>query len=163
MTPSAPTEHGERLVEKTDEHWVRFVWPVVLATLLLGTSFLLFALAGLSAHHYMWLSHLTFACAALLFLFTQHWLFMMLLGDSLDCIIITNKRLIRIHVVPLFVEDILEISFEKMKTVDAVKNGFLQNVLRYGTLVFETKLATVPYVRHPNRVAKVIQHAMDES
>lgn len=163
MTPHIPAEHGERLIEKVDEHWVRFVWPAVLATLLLAISLVLFALAGLGAHHHPLLSHVSFAFGMLLFCLTQHWLFMMLLGDSLDCIVVTNRRLVRIHAVPLFVEDILEISFKKMKTVDAVKNGLLQNVLRYGTLVFETKLVSVPYVWHPNRMAKVIQQAMDES
>lgn len=160
MPPSA-TEHGERLVQVSYEHWVRFVWPFVLSTVLFGISLLLYTLAGISAHHSMWLSHLTLAAGMLLFSFTIHWYFMVLLGDALDCILITNKRLVRLQYRPLFHDDVLEISFEKMKTVEAQKTGLLQNILRYGTLTFETKLASVPYVWHPNRVAKVIQETMN--
>lgn len=160
MTEHPSTERGERLVTITEEHWIRFVAPVLLAAMLLLISLLLFALAGLSAHHYMWLSHVTFVAGMLLFVFTLHWFFMILLGDALDCIIITDKRLLRMQFRPLFHDEVFEISFEKMKTVDARKVGFLQNVLRYGTLYFETKLASVPYVRHPNRVAKIIQETM---
>lgn len=161
MKERQPTEHGERLVTITDEHWIRFIGPVVIAAMLLLVSLLLFVLAGLSSHHYMWLSHVTFIAGMLLFTFTLHWFFMILIGDSLDCIIITNRRLLRMQYRPLFHDDVLEISFVKMKTVDAQKIGFLQNVLRYGTLYFETKLASVPYVRHPNHVAKIIQATMN--
>ena len=96
-----------------------------------------------------------------LFTFTAHWFFILLLGDALDCMLITNKRLLRMQYRPLSHEDVLEISFEKMKTVEARKVGFLQNILRYGTLHFETKLASIPYVSHPNKVAKTIQETMN--
>lgn len=152
---------GEQLRHVSYEHWIRFVGTALLACLLLGISILLYTLAGIAAHHSMWLSHAAFVAGMMLFAFTLHWLFIVLLGDAIDCILITNKRLIRLQYRPLFHEDILEISFEKMKTVDARKTGILQNVLRYGTLYFESKLASVPYVSHPNNVAHVIQEAMN--
>ncbi|OGJ56424.1 hypothetical protein A3D88_03525 [Candidatus Peribacteria bacterium RIFCSPHIGHO2_02_FULL_52_16] len=158
--PSSSLEHGEQLEQLCDEHWIKYVGTVILATLLFGISLLLFLLAGLSAHHYMWLSHLTFFAGLTLLLFTHHWFFMSLLSELLDSIIITNRRLMRIHFRLIFQEDILEISFDRMKTVDAQKHGLLQNLLHYGTLVFESKLATITLVPHPNRVAHVIQKAM---
>lgn len=156
-------EHGETLIHIAYQHWIRFVGPIALAIALLGTSVLLYALAGISAHHYMWLSHFTLITGMLLCTFTIHWFFIVLLGDALDCIVITNKRLLRMQYRPLSHEDILEVSFDKMKTVEARKDGILQNILRYGTLTFETKLATIPYVLHPNGVAKTIQEAMNRS
>lgn len=161
--PHPPIEHGERLIDITYEHWVRFVGPIVLGAALLGISALLYALASITVHHSMWLSHVSLIAGMLLFTFTLHWFFMVLLGDALDCILITNKRLLRLQFRPLFHEDILEISFEKMKTVEVRKIGLLQNVLRYGTLYFETKLASVPYVSHPNAVARTIQEAMNNN
>lgn len=157
---SATPQPGERVVAVSNEHWVKYVVPVTISVFLFAISFLLFILAGLSAHHYMWLSHTTFIAGLFLFLLTLHWLFMMLLSESLDRIIITNRRLIRLQYRLIFHEDILEVSFEKMKTVDAQKQGLLQNLLHYGTLVFESKLASIPLIPHPNRIAKVIQEAM---
>lgn len=153
-------EHGERLVKVVDEHWIKLVLPVTVCILVLSASILLFILAGISAHHYMWLSHITLIAATLLFFVAHHGFFMILLSETLDRIIITNKRLIRLKYRLIIQEDNLEISFEKMKTVDAIKKGLLQNILHYGTLMFETKLATVQYVPHPNDVAKTIQEAM---
>lgn len=158
----AGAQHGERLVLVTDEHWIKYLPPVAVAVMLFGISLLLLVLAGMSAHHYMWLSHLTFIAGMTLLLITYHWFFMVLLSEELDRIIVTNRRLLRIQYRLIFREDILEVSFEKMKTVDAVKSGIIQNVLHYGSLVFETKLARVPLVPHPNRVAHVIQEAMAE-
>ncbi len=159
MTPQT-TDHGEHVVKVTDEHWVKYVAPVLISMFLFAIAFLLFLLAGITAHHYEWLSATTYIAALLLFLVTHHWFFMVLLSESLDKIIITNRRLMRVQYRLIFHEDILEVSFEKMKTVDARKHGFLQNLLHYGTLYFETKLAAVPLVPHPNRVAKIIQDAM---
>ncbi len=156
----SPETNGEHVVTVTDQHWIKYVIPMTIAFFLFAVVLLLFVLAGITAHHYMWLSYTTFIIALVLFLFMLHWFFMVLLSEAMDRIIITNKRLIRTQYSLLFREDILEISFEKMKTVDAQKTGILQNVLHYGTLVFESKLATIPLVPHPNRVAKTIQEIM---
>ncbi len=138
---------GETLVSVVNEHWIKYVFPVVMYVLLLGISLLLFILAGITAHHYMWLSHVTFVAGLLLFLLTHHWFFMVLLSESLDRIIITNRRLIRLQYRLILHEDVLEVSFEKMKTVNAQKEGFLQNVLNYGSLLFENNKAIVSSCR----------------
>ncbi|MBI2636352.1 hypothetical protein HYW84_03445 [Candidatus Peregrinibacteria bacterium] len=154
------TDTGERLVHVCDEHWIKYIAPASVSLFLFAVSALLFALAGISAHHYMLLSHATFISALLLFLLTFHWLFVVLLSEALDRIIITNKRLLLIQYRLIFHEDILEISFDKMKTVEARKHGFIQNLFHYGTLIFETNKASVRLVPHPNRVARIIQEAM---
>ncbi len=161
--PTTQDLNGERLVALTHEHWIKFVAPCVIASLLTIIALLLYLLAGTTSHHYMWLSHITLLAGTALLLFTHHWFFMTCLGDSLDSIIVTNRRLVRMQYTLLFQEDILEISFEKMKTVDARKQGILQNLLHYGTLFFETKLATIPLVPHPNRLARIIQDAMRQA
>lgn len=163
MNPSSSLSAGETLITVACEHWIKFILPAFLSALLFLISFLLFFLSGLSAHHYMWLSHATFIAALFLFLLTFHWFFTALLSDSLDRIIVTNKRLLRLNYRLIFHEDILEISFDKMKTVDARKEGFLQNLLHYGTLTFESKLASIGLVPHPNRMARVIQDAMRQA
>jgi len=157
---SIQADHGEYIVTVTDEHWIKYVPSLTVSFFLFFITILLFILAGMSAHHYMWLSHATYIAALILFLTTMHWFFMMMLSETLDRIIITNRRLLRLRYRMLFDEDVLKISFEKMKTVDAKKHGIIQNILHYGTLFFETKLAAVPYVPHPNRIAKIIQEAM---
>lgn len=157
------SDSGEHVVMVTDEHWVKYIVPVVISVFLFGISVLLFLLAGISTHHYMWLSHATYIAALILFLLTQHWFFMVLLSESLDKIIITNTRLMRVQYRLIFHEDILEISFNKMKSVDVRKHGFLQNILHYGTLIFEVNKATIRLVPHPNRIARIIQEAMHSS
>lgn len=154
---------GEHVVRVTDEHWVKYVIPAMISVFLFAIAVLLFLLAGFTAHHSVWLSHAAYISALVLSLVTLHWFFMVLLSESLDKIIITNRRLLRVQYRLIFHEDILEVSFEKMKTVDARKHGFFQNLLHYGTLYFETKLAAVPLVPHPNRIARVIQDAMQQS
>lgn len=153
-------EYGERVVKVTDEHWVKYVVPVLISSFLFAIAFFLFFLAGFTAHHYAWLSRFAYIAGLILLLLTHHWLFMVLLSESLDKIIITNRRLLRVQYRLIFHEDILEISFDKMKTVDARKHGLIQNLLHYGTLYFETKLASVPLIPHPNRIAKIIQEAI---
>jgi hypothetical protein len=155
-------ETGEHVVGVYDEHWVKYVAPVCISIFLFVNSFLLFMLAGMTVYHYTWIFYVAFTTALLLFLLTLHWFFMFLLSESLDKIIVTNRRLLRVQYRLIFHEDILEVSFEKMKTVDARKHGILQNLLHYGTLYFETKLAAVSLVPHPNRIARIIQEAMRE-
>src|SRR3989338_6360417 len=95
--PYTTPREGEHLIHSCDEHWVKYVVQVVLYCLLLHIALLLFVLAGLSAHHYMWLSHGTFLAGLVLLLIIHHWFFMVLLSEALDRIIITNRRLVRIQ------------------------------------------------------------------
>lgn len=158
--PHPNNNNGERLIYVTGEHWIRFVLPAFVAALLMGNSILLFFLAGLSAHHEeMWLSHVAFVAGFLLLLLTHHWIFLCLLGETIDRIFITNQRSIQFDTRLLLHEEIRENSFDKMRTVEAVKEGLLQNVLNYGTIRFQGGI-DIYLVPHPHRVAKAIEQAM---
>lgn len=157
----SPTPHsGEKLIRIVSEHWIKYVFPIFIAIALLSVSFLLFVLAGLTAHHYVWLSHVSFIAALLLFLITHHWFFLMLLGESTTHIIVTNHRVMRLRERVFFREERLEVSFDKMKTVEASKHGLLQTILRYGNLQFEGEKSIIPLVPHPSSVARDIEQAM---
>lgn len=153
---------GERLVQVTDEHWVKYLLPVTVSVLIFAVTLLLFVLAGVTAYHYAWISALTFVAGTLLLHLTVHWIFMVLLSEAIDRIIITNKRLLRVQYRLIFHDDVLEVSFAKMRVVEAEKSGFLQNLLHYGTIVFESTLS-IPLVPHPNRVARTIEETILES
>jgi len=153
------TRNGEKIIRTVGEHWIKYVFPVFVFIFLLGISVLLFLLAGLTAHHSMWLSHVSFLLALGLFFITHHWFFVMLLSESVTRIVVTNHRIVRLRERLFFEEEMLEVSFEKMKTVEAQKHGLLQNILRYGTLRFETG-TKIPLVPHPNNIAKDIEQAM---
>lgn len=153
------TKSGERLIHVINEHWIKYVFPVFVYTTLIGISLLLFVLAGISAHHYMWVSHLTFIAALSLVLLTHHWFFLRLLGDAIDCIVITNQRSIYFETRLLLHDSMRENSFDKMRTVEAYKEGLLQNIFHYGTLKFQGGI-DIPLVPHPHRMAKEIEQAM---
>jgi hypothetical protein len=158
MAHVAPV-HGEKIIRIVSEHWIKYVFPAFLYVVLTGFSILLFILAGLTVHHSMWLSHLSFIAAFMVFLIAHHWFFTKLLGETMTHIVITNRRVVWIHESLFFREQMVEYAFEKMKTVAANKQGLLQNILRYGSLKFESG-ADVRLVPHPNRVAKDIDQAM---
>lgn len=153
------TQEQERLLAIVNEHWIKYVYPAFLTLLLLSISFLLFTLAGLNAHHAMWLSHTTFLAGLLLLFITNHWFFMRLLGEVTDCIVITDKRSIHFETQLLLHDEMRENSFDRMRTVEAAKEGLLQNILHFGTLRFQGG-NDIPLVPHPHRVAKTIKQAM---
>ncbi len=153
---AAPTEE---VIELIHEHWVKYIVPVTVYVLMVGISLLLFYVAGYFAYHYELLSGGTYLLALSLIFLTHHWFFAMLLSKASEHIIVTTHRIIHVRSHLFFYEDMNEVSFDKMKTVEAQKEGLMQNVLRYGSLVFEKNII-VKRVPHPNRVAREIQQAM---
>ncbi len=157
---SKPQEStGETLIVAINDHWIKFVVPVCIYMLLAGISVVLFLLAGATAYHYAWFTSGVYLVALLLFLVTHHWFFAMLLSEANERILVTDKRVIHRQMRLFVYDDINEFSFDKMKTVEARKKGFLQNVLQYGSLVFE-KSFEIKLVPHPDRVARQIEQAM---
>lgn len=156
---SQPSTNGERLITIRSQHWIKYVLPAFVYIVLIAMSILLFVLAGRTAHHSMWLSHLAFVAALILFLGTHHWFFLVLLSESSAHIIVTSHRVIMMQERILLHEEMTEYAFDKMKTVSSHKNGLLQTILRYGSLRFESG-PDVRYVPHPNRVARDIEQAM---
>ncbi len=151
--------NGERLIRIMSQHWIKYVFPVFIYTMILLVSILLFILAGVTAHHSMWLSHVSFFAALILFLVNHHWFFLTLLSESATRIIVTNHRVVWMRDKIFLDEQMMEYAFDKMKTVSMHKHGILQTVLRYGELEFESG-AILPLVPHPGSVTKDIQQAM---
>lgn len=158
MVPTT-SKTGEELIRMSSEHWIKYVRPLFVYLLLCGMSLLLFVLAGVTAYHQVWISYATFLAALSVFMFAHHWLFVLVLGESMSHILVTNHRLIRIHESLFRDGEILEVSFDKMKTVEAKTHGLVQSLLRYGTLKFESG-AKLSYVSHPGSVARDIEQAM---
>ena len=154
MTPASP----ERVIAVVPEHWVRYVRLVSVIVLVGLGDLALFLLAGVFAIHNAALSNGLFMAAVLLLLLLHHWSFAALGSETVRSIIITNRRVVHYGVRLLFYEELKEIAFEKMKSVDAVMKGFWQNLLRYGSLEFEEK-TVVHDVPHPTRVVRIIEQA----
>ncbi len=149
----------ERLICISTEHWIKYVLPSLLYVLLMGASGLFLSLAVLAAPSVHGLS-LFFAITALaVFFIFHHWFFWFLLAESQAHIIVTSRRIVYIHESLLRREEMIEVSFEKMKTVEAHKTTILQTILNYGTLDFESK-AKLTRVPHPGPLAMRIEQAM---
>lgn len=147
-------------------HWIKYVGPGVLFALLIGTSVLLFSLAGMSAHHEETLSHLSFFAALVLMLITHHWFFHRILSEAMVDILITSKRVISMRDSLFFREDMHEFKLEHIRAVEAQEHGVIQNIFHYGTLWFDTggsgmdSVACIIQVPHPHRKAKTIMQVL---
>ncbi len=149
----------EQLVSVSDEHWMIYVVPVFICILLFAAAVLFLTLAGITVTHSEWLWQTTFVFGTGFLLISLHGFFLILLGESVSQIVITNKRVVRFHNIIMFRDEMLEVSYEKMKTVEARKLGLLRNLLNYGTLHFENN-AVIDYVSHPNRAARDIEQQL---
>ncbi len=156
---AASSPNGEKMIRIVNEHWIKYIFPCFVYLTLLSMSILLFFLAGYTAHHSLWISEASFFAALLLFLGTHHWFFILLLSESASHVVVTSRRVVWIRERLFSHEQMIEYAYEKMKTVEAHKRGFLQTLLRYGSLHFESGPDIYP-VPHTNNVAKDIQQAM---
>ena len=152
--------HQERLVRMMNEHWMIYVVPVFICFLLFCASVFLFVIAGTAVYHSDWIWLASFIAASVFLLLSLHGFFLILLNESLSQIIITTRRVIRFHDSIPFSENMLEVTFEKMKTVEARKHGILRTLLNYGSLHFEQKSAVIDFVPHPNSAVRDIEQAM---
>ncbi len=150
---------NERLLSVSHEHWIKYVFPSFLYVALTGTSLLLLYFAALFAPSVLGVALFLFILGVTLLFVTHHWFFWFLLAESQAHIIITNKRVIHIHESLLWREEMVEVSFEKMKTVEAHKRNIFQSVLNYGTLQFEP-MVKIRLVSHPGALARQIEQAM---
>ena len=160
------TPEGERLIDAFSTHWVKYVWPTCLYILLIATSILLFIAAGVMAHHTERWSHICFFAGLFLLLLVHHWFFHKLMSESMVDIMLTNKRFIYMENRLLFREDIHEISLDRIRAVEAREHGILQNILRYGSLWFDTggsdiTTRMIRVVPHPHQKAKQIMQLLE--
>lgn len=157
MIPDMQT-NGETLVRVLQEHWIKYlrILFIYVIAFTVGLGLLWFAMNAYTPA-LVWSA---FWSGSIVLLLGHHWLFFVLLGESQCHIIITNRRVIHIHERLLLQDDLREISFDKMKTVEATKEGVWQNLFRYGTIHFEGAHFPIKYVPHPNRMARDIEQAM---
>jgi uncharacterized membrane protein YdbT with pleckstrin-like domain len=159
--------HDEKLIDAFSTHWIKYVMPVVLFLLLGGSAVLFFFFSGMSSHHSMWLSHGTYLVALLLFSIAHHWFFHKILSEGMDDVIITNKRLIFLDAHLLFRDDMHEVSLDRIRALEARKRGFVQNILRYGSIWFDTGGSEIksgriiPLVPHPHSKVKLITDLLE--
>ncbi|HLC76449.1 MAG TPA: hypothetical protein VJB82_05040 [Candidatus Peribacterales bacterium] len=152
----------EQLIRAFSTHWIKYWGPAAAYVVLTGTGMLLFFLAIMAAYHAFVLSQITFIAGLIITLGIHHWFFHFVLSDSMDDIIITNRRVIFLDVDLLFCDDIREIQLEHIIAVEARKHGLLQNIFLYGTLWFDTggsemlEGRTLPLVPRPHSIANEI-------
>lgn len=150
----------ERLLCIVSEHWIKYVFPVFIYMILMIASIGLFFLSQMTATHVDVVPQFAFFASFAVFLIAHHWFFFTLMGETENHIIVTSKRVIHIRERLYFTDEVFQVSFDKMKTVEAKKDGLLQNILQYGSLWFETNKAVIKRVPHPNSVARAIEQAM---
>lgn len=150
---------GERLIRIAHEHWMVYVRPTIIYLLLSGAAVLLVVFAGYAVTHVDWLAFLAFFVGTTLLLAVCHGFFFVILGEATSCFVITNHRVVHFKNIIIIREDMAEVSFEIIKTVEAHKRGILQYLFNYGSLDFEHKL-TIDYVGHPNALARDVHQAM---
>ncbi len=154
-----PHSSQERLVNVVNEHWMIYIVPVFICFLLFAASLLFLAISGAVLSHSAWLWQITFILGSAFLLISLHGFFLVMLGQSVSQIAITNHRVIRFHNIIMFRDEMLEVSYDKMKTVGARKVGVLRNLFNYGTLHFENN-AVIDFVPHPNRAARDIEQQL---
>jgi len=157
--PDIDASNGERLILILHEHWVRYVRLVLIYLMLLVCSALIFYAAAVTAYHYDIVTQLLLLFAVVLLLVDHHWFFMAMLSQAENHILVTSDRVICIRHRIFFDEEMHEYAFSKMKFVEAEKTGFLQYLLQYGTLKFESG-TPIPYVPHPSAAARAIEQTM---
>jgi hypothetical protein len=147
----------ERLICISPEHWIKYVFPSVLYAFLLTAALALLVSAVVTASTPF--AFTAFFISGLSVLLTaHHWFFWYLLAESQTVIIVTNKRVIYLRDGLLWYEDMIDIAYEKMKTVETHKGSLLQSLFNYGTLQFEpVKIRRVP---HPGTLTRQIEQAM---
>lgn len=156
-----PHQSNEQLRLVIDDHWIVTILPILFTLLLTGAGLLLLALAGWAEAQSMWLWPWFFLLGSTLLLIAVHWFFFFMIGRQLSRVLITDRRIIQFDDVLIFREDLLEISFERMKSVEARKHGVLQYALNYGSLLFEGGgKGRIDYVPHPGTAAREIVQAM---
>ena len=154
----------ERLLRVTDEHWITYVFPLLCTLAVSVAGILLLLLAGYASTILHWVWPWTFLAGTALFLASLHAFFFFCIGKSLSLIVITDRRIVCFDDILIVREDLTDVSFDRMKSVEARKHGVLQYALNYGSLLFEGGgKGRIDYVPHPSSMARDIVQAMGMS
>ncbi|MDD5054793.1 MAG: hypothetical protein PHZ00_00825 [Candidatus Peribacteraceae bacterium] len=150
---------GERLIRVSSEHWMTYVMPLFIYVLLTAGGIFFLLIAGYTVAESDWIAISSFLLSFILFLAGCHGFYFVVLGEFTSFYVITTQRVVHFKNVIILREEMSEVSFEMIKTVEASKRGFLQYLLNYGSLNFENKLI-INYVSHPHSVARDVHQAM---
>lgn len=151
----------EILVDFFSTHWVKYIVPAVLYMLIGSTTIFLFLFARTTLDASSFIAHAAFLLGTLLLTIAHHWFFHRILSEGMVDIIITNKRVFFLEDSLWFYDNMREVNVSHIRAVEAHKQGILSNLLRYGTLWFDTRgsnneSSTIRLVPHPHRKAKIL-------
>lgn len=162
FSSSLHIESDEELNVAFDTHWIKYIVPSLIAFIFaLMTIGILYSSLFIVTGPF---ASVLFTFGSCLFLLNVHWLFYKLLSEGMQDVIITNKRLIYLET-RLWVQDsIHEVRLNVIRAVEANKTGILQNLLRYGSIWFDTGGSSkesgtiIPLVPHPqDKVRQILQ------
>lgn len=154
-------EGDERLIDTFSTHWIKYSVPVLLYIIIGITSIFLLLLARTALESMPFVAHLSFLLGTILLTLVHHWFFHRILSEGMVDVIITNKRLILLQDSLWFYDNMHEVSIALIRGVEARKQGILSNLLRYGSLWFDTggsdtESSVIPLVPHPHRKVREI-------
>ena len=160
--------HNEETILVFSTHWIKYLLPAFIYSLLMLVSFFLFFIAGATAYEQQGLAIFSFCFGSLLMVIVHHWFFHKLLSEAMIDIIVTTKRVIYLKNNLLFDDDMREFSMDRLIAVEAQKHGLWQNLFRYGNVRFDTGGSTstdrsniIHLVPHPHRITKEITKKLE--
>jgi hypothetical protein len=158
----------ERLIYTDSTHWIKYVLRTLKYLLFSIMGVILLAISTMLVR----ISLPVFATPSLIgvfmLLFFHHKYFHYLLSEAMNDIIVTDERVIYFNDCLFLCDDEHEIPLEKVAAVEVQQHGFLQNVLNYGVLWFDTGGGTIdlkrsiPNVPHPDHIADIITPLLKE-
>lgn len=156
--PLPHLEKGEKFLRRTGGHWIQYVIPIFVATLLLGTGVSLFVAAANVASSSASAAALLHAAGLVVSLGIIHWLFHFGLSEEISEIVLTNKRLMNFrHRLWLF-DAVDETVLARVKVVEVRERGVIHRLLDYGDLWLDTSGGkTLHFVPHPKEWVDDIQ------
>lgn len=129
---------NEEVLTVFDTHWIKYCVPIIVWIALMVCSVLLLISAGGGVFTGTLLQKVLFASGFLLGTVSIHWFFHRVMSVSMEDIVITKQRFIYLESSLWSLEESHEINLSQVKAVDSKKRGVLQNVLRYGSVSFDT-------------------------
>ncbi|MAE68673.1 MAG: PH domain-containing protein [Candidatus Peribacteraceae bacterium] len=161
------SQADEKLVMALSTHWMKYVLPTVIFTIVMGASVVLLIFTRFLSTEIQFISGLSLFASTILIYLLHHWYFHRLLSEAMEDIIITTKRVIWIEESLYVCDNMRQIPLDKIQGVEAEKHGIFQTVLGYGTLWFDTggtvttdTNAIMKLVPHPHRIAKEINQLL---
>lgn len=131
---------GEQVLMVLRRHWFALARPTFILLILLVLPSLIFGVAGVAAEKFVRAE----LQSVVNFVFSLYVLSIILYGFILwsdyylDVWIITNKRLIDIQQKGLFNRSVSELGMDKVQDVTIKVNGFVQTLLKFGSLEVQT-------------------------